>query len=185
MGQALGGGGVAVMCLGRRHDDVEPEPAAQEGGDPPGPSTAHRAERDLQPADAAPRALRTEERVGGDDRDVTRQAGTHRVRGGHFHRADVEHEGARRQVRADLGHDRRDRRDRNRQDDDGTAGGLAQGRPRDVVDRYRGYGRIVGLDREMRRQMVGDEAAEGPKADQAEGRTEVCGECGRHGRNLG
>ena len=70
MGQTLDQRHLAVMRVGRGHDDVEPRAHGAGSRDPPDAAAADRADRDLQAADAVAGALRTEERMRADDLDM-------------------------------------------------------------------------------------------------------------------
>jgi len=168
MGQALHRRRLAVVILGRDDKDLQPQRLAAEGGHAPCRLVAaHRTDGDPQPRDTVLAALRTEQGVGADDGDAFGQALQHDLGRLHLHRADVEDQGARRQMRRDRRNRFRQRADRHGQHHHRTGRRFFQRRharqPLAVA-----YNRVMGEDVEPRRQMFRRQSPEGAEADQAE-----------------
>ncbi|MNY12591.1 hypothetical protein D3C86_1456790 [compost metagenome] len=165
VGQALHRRRLAVVILGRDDEDREAQRPAAEGGDAPRRLVAaHRTDGDAQACNAVLAALGAEQGMGADDLHALGQPLQHHLCRLHLHRADVEDQGPRRDVRGDGLNRLSQNPDRHGQHHHRTGGGLFQRRqPRQpLAVRCR---RVMGEDAEPRRQVLRRQPPEGAETD--------------------
>ena len=115
--------------------------------------------------------------MGAEDLDALGQSRPHDRDGLHLHRADIDHQRSRPEMRGYPGHDRGQAGNRNGEDDDRAASHRRQVRPHGTVGLDIGLGRarVVDAQRHMGREVSGHQTTEGAEADDSDDRAELNG----------